>query len=66
LLLVVPVPLALLHQAVAMLVLSVATVHAAGVWRRASFPLIPAQAGIQGRAQEAGSPPSRERAAQVL
>jgi heme a synthase len=66
LLLVVPVPLALLHQAVAMLVLSVATVHAAGVWRRASFPLIPAQAGIQGRAQEPGSPPSRERAAQVL
>jgi heme a synthase len=54
---VVPLPLALSHQAVAMLVLTAATVHAAGLRQRAIFPLIRAPAGIQ-----PGSPLSRERA----
>jgi cytochrome c oxidase assembly protein subunit 15 len=53
----VPLPLALLHQAMAMLVLTAAALHAAGLRLRASIPLIPAQPGIQ-----AGSPLSRERA----
>jgi len=53
----VPLPLALLHQAMAMLVLTAAALHAAGLRLRASIPLIPAQAGIQ-----AGSPLSRGRA----
>ncbi len=57
LLLVVPLPLALLHQAVAMLILTVATLHAANMAKPASFPLIPAQAGSQ-----SGSPLSRGRA----
>jgi heme a synthase len=61
LLLVVPLPLALAHQTMAMLVLTAATVHAAGLGRRASLPLIPAQAEIQ-----TGSPLSRGRAGQVL
>jgi heme a synthase len=61
LLLVVPLPLALAHQTMAMLVLTAATVHAAGLGRRASLPLIPAQAEIQ-----SGSPLSRGRAGQVL
>jgi cytochrome c oxidase assembly protein subunit 15 len=56
---IVPLPLALLHHAMAMLVLTAATVHAAGLGRRASLPLIPAQAGIQGLVQRPGSPPSR-------
>jgi cytochrome c oxidase assembly protein subunit 15 len=47
LLMVVPLALALAHQAMAMIVLTVATIHAAGVTRRMTFPLIPAQAGIQ-------------------
>jgi heme a synthase len=55
---VVPLSLGLLHQAVAMLVLTVASVHAAFVGRQqANVPLIPAQAGIQ-----PGSPLSRGRA----
>src|ERR1700733_4962959 len=54
---VVPLPLALAHQAMAMLVLTVATVHAAGLKPRAILPPIPAQAGIQ-----PGSPLSRGRA----
>jgi cytochrome c oxidase assembly protein subunit 15 len=55
---VVPVSLALLHQAVAMLVLTAATVHAAFLkQQRVKRPLIPAQAGIQ-----PGSPLSRGRA----
>ncbi len=54
---VVPLPLALLHQAMAMLVLTVATVHVASLTQRAIVPLIPAQAGIQ-----PGSPLSRGRA----
>jgi heme a synthase len=56
---VVPLPLALLHQAMAMLLLTAATVHAASLRRPASLPLIPAQAGIQGLVQRTGSPPSR-------
>jgi heme a synthase len=56
LLLVVPLPLALLHQAMAMLVLTAATVHAAYVNGRVVSPLIPAPAGIQ-----PGSPLSRGR-----
>jgi heme a synthase len=63
---VVPLPLALAHQAMAMLVLTAATVHVAGLWRQAGLPLIPAQAGIQGLAQATGSPPSRGRAEQAL
>jgi len=47
LLMVVPLSLALAHQAMAMLVLTAATVHAAGVVGRASHPLNPAPAGIQ-------------------
>jgi heme a synthase len=55
---VVPLSLALLHQAMAMLVLTVASVHAAFVkQRQVNLPLIPAQAGIQ-----PGSPLSRGRA----
>jgi cytochrome c oxidase assembly protein subunit 15 len=42
-----PLPLALLHQAVAMLVLTVAALHAANVKMRAGISRIPAQAGIQ-------------------
>jgi heme a synthase len=61
LVLVVPLPLALAHQAIAMLVLTAATVHAAGLRRQISLPLIPAQAGIQ-----SGSPLSRGRAEQAL
>jgi cytochrome c oxidase assembly protein subunit 15 len=61
LLLVVPLPLALGHQAMAMLVLTAATVHAANLGRRASLALIPAQARIQ-----SGSPLSRGRPGQVL
>jgi cytochrome c oxidase assembly protein subunit 15 len=56
---VVPLPLALLHQAVAMLLLTAAATHAASVGRPASLPLIPAQAGIQGLVQRTGSSPSR-------
>ena len=56
---VVPLSLALLHQAMAMLVLTAATVHAAGLGRRVSLPLIPAKAGIQGPVQRTGSPPSQ-------
>ena len=41
---VVPLPLALLHQAVAMLVLTVATLHAAGLAKRRSVPLFAAAA----------------------
>ncbi len=55
LLLVVPLPLALLHQAMAMLILTAATLHTANL--QLSLPLIPAQAGNQ-----PGSPLSRERA----
>jgi heme a synthase len=56
---VVPPSLALLHQAVAMLVLTVASVHTAFLKRQpVNLPLIPAQAGIQ-----PGSPLSRGRAA---
>jgi cytochrome c oxidase assembly protein subunit 15 len=55
---VVPLSLALLHQAVAMLVLAVASVHAAFLKRQpANPPLILAHAGIQ-----PGSPLSRGRA----
>jgi heme a synthase len=54
---VVPLSLALLHQALAMLVLTAATVHVAFVQRQVTAPLIPAQAGIQ-----SGSPLSRGRA----
>jgi heme a synthase len=43
----VPLPLALLHQAMAMLVLTAATVHAAELSRQASFPLIREPTGIQ-------------------
>ncbi len=53
----VPISLALLHQAAAMLVLTAATVHAAGLKQRASLPLVAAQAGIK-----PGSPLSRGRA----
>jgi cytochrome c oxidase assembly protein subunit 15 len=53
----VPLPLALAHQAVAMLVLTVASLHAANVMVLTRTPLIPAQAGIQ-----TGSPLSRGRA----
>jgi len=42
----VPLPLALLHQAMAMLVLTVATLHAANLKLRTSAPLIPAPTGI--------------------
>ena len=49
LLLRVPLPAALLHQAMAMLVLTVATVHAASATRRAIYPLIAAQAGMKAR-----------------
>jgi len=45
----VPLPAALLHQAMAMLVLTVATVHAASATRRAIYPLIAAQAGMKAR-----------------
>jgi cytochrome c oxidase assembly protein subunit 15 len=58
LLLHVPLPLALLHQAGAMLVLTVATLQAAALRRPTLAALIPAQAGIQ-----TGSPLSRGRAA---
>jgi heme a synthase len=58
---VVPLPLALAHQSMAMLVLTAATVHAAGLRRRASLPLVPAQAGIQ-----PGSPLARGRVERVL
>jgi heme a synthase len=62
LVLVVRLPLGLAHQAMAMLVLTAATVHAAGLRRRQiSFALIPAQAAIQ-----SASPLSRGRAEQVL
>ena len=55
---VVPLSLGLLHQAGAMLVLTIASVHAAFVGRQQpNLPLIPAQAGIQ-----PGSPLSRGRA----
>jgi heme a synthase len=55
---VVPLSLALLHQAVAMLVLTAASVHAAFVkQRQVNLPLIPAQVGIH-----PGSPLSRGRA----
>jgi cytochrome c oxidase assembly protein subunit 15 len=55
---VVPLWLGLLHQAGAMLVLTIASVHAAFVRRQqVNLPLIPAQAGIQ-----PGSPLSRGRA----
>jgi heme a synthase len=55
---VVPLSLGLLHQAGAMLVLTIASVHAALLRRQqVNLPLIPAQAGIQ-----AGSPLSRGRA----
>jgi cytochrome c oxidase assembly protein subunit 15 len=55
---VVPLSLALLHQAMAMLVLIAATVHAAFLkHQRGNLPLIPAQAGIQ-----PGSPLTRGRA----
>ena len=47
----VPLSIALLHQAGAMLVLTAATVHAALVTSRASPPLIPAQAGRAGWAR---------------
>jgi heme a synthase len=53
----VPLPLALAHQAAAMLVLTAAALHAANVQTRSSVALIPAQAGIQ-----PGSPLSRGRA----
>jgi heme a synthase len=43
----VPLPLALAHQALAMLVLTVASLHAANVVVLARTPLIPAQAEIQ-------------------
>jgi cytochrome c oxidase assembly protein subunit 15 len=52
-----PLPLALLHQAVAMLVLTAATVHAAAVAAGANDPLISVQAGIQ-----PGSPLTRGQA----
>jgi cytochrome c oxidase assembly protein subunit 15 len=48
LLVVVPIQLALEHQAMAMLVLTVATLNAVNLQRRAAIALIPAQAGIQG------------------
>jgi cytochrome c oxidase assembly protein subunit 15 len=55
---VVPLWLGLLHQAGAMLVLTVASGHAAFLGRQqVNLPLIPAQAGIQ-----PGSPLSRGRA----
>jgi len=41
-----PLPLALAHQAAAMLVLTIAALHAANVTARAGAPLIPAQAEI--------------------
>ena len=54
----VPLSIALLHQAMAMLVLSAATVHAALIVARASSPLIPSQAetqpGSRFRADERG------------
>jgi cytochrome c oxidase assembly protein subunit 15 len=53
----VPLPLALAHQAVAMLVLTAAALHAANVQTRRSIAVISAQAGIQ-----PGSPLSRGRA----
>ncbi len=48
LLMVVPIQLALEHQAMAMLVLTVAALNAANLKRHAAIPLIAAQAGIQG------------------
>jgi heme A synthase len=54
---VVPLPLALLHQAMAMLLLTAATVHTAYVQQRVTLTLIPAHAEIQ-----PGSPLSRGRA----
>jgi heme a synthase len=55
---VVPLPLALLHQAMAMLVLTVAGVHAASLTRRpVGLPLVPGPAGLQ-----PGTPLSRSRA----
>ena len=54
---IVPLPLALLHQAMAMLLLTAATVHAASLGRPAGLTLIPAQAGIQGLLQRNGSSP---------
>jgi heme a synthase len=47
LLLVVPLPLALLHQAMAMLVLTAATVHAANLWPRARLSLVAAPTAIR-------------------
>jgi heme a synthase len=66
---VVPLSLALLHQAMAMLVLTAASVHAAFVKQRQLNPsLIPAQVGIQpgsplsrGRADWAANPPALDR-----
>jgi heme a synthase len=52
-----PIDLALMHQMMAMVVLTAATLHAANVKLRSSLPLIPAQARIQ-----SGSPLSRRRA----
>jgi cytochrome c oxidase assembly protein subunit 15 len=51
-----PIDLALMHQMMAMVVLTAATLHAANVKLRTSLPLIPAQAAIQ-----SGSPLSRGR-----
>jgi heme a synthase len=53
---VVPLPLALAHQAVAMVVLTAATLHAAHLQMRKAIPLIPMPAGIETR-----SPLSRGR-----
>ncbi len=47
LLTVVPIDLALAHQSMAMLVLTVATINAARLMPRAAVPLIPPQAGIR-------------------
>jgi cytochrome c oxidase assembly protein subunit 15 len=52
-----PLPLALAHQAMAMLVLTAAVLHAANVAQRTRMPLIPAHAALQ-----PGSPLTRGRA----
>jgi heme a synthase len=63
---VVPLSLALLHQAAAMLVLTAASAHAAGLGWRTTLPLIPTQAGIRRPVRSTGSPTARGRAGRLL
>ena len=54
-----PLPLALAHQAMAMAVLTVATLHAANVAKRASVALIPAPAGSRKESTRSQFTPGR-------